>query len=226
MTVNRDQITFRVPLTDAFHQAAQGFYQHHTDRQKGKQVYLNTLSVQVVQFYLSCLGVTTYLEKSDSWHPVSQSLADTADLWVDNLGQLECRPVLPELASLDVPLEVWCDRIGYIFVQFDPILKEATILGFLPRVEEETISLDQLQGLDALPEFLEGLRRDAAIALPARVTLRNWLTQTIETGWQTLDVILAAGQNDPAFSFRVPLTQTKWLKPLATGIKQGKFRGA
>ena len=221
MTVNRDQITFRVPLTDAFHRAAQGFHQHHTDRQTGKRVYLNTLSVQAVQFYLSCLGVTTCLEKSDSWQPVSQVLADTADLWVDDFGRLECRPVLPECASLELPSEVRRDRIGYIFVQFDAALREATILGFLPQVSGETISLNQLQGLDALPEFLEGVRRDAAIA--SRVTLHNWLVQAVVTGWQTLDAILAAGQKDPAFSFRAPLTHTKWLKPLATGVKQGKF---
>ena len=223
MTVKRDQITFRVPLTDAFHRAAQGFHQHHTDRQKGKRVYLNALSVQAVQFYLSCLGVTTCLEKSDSWQPVSQVLADTADLWVEDLGRLECRPVLPECASLEVPSEVWRDRIGYVFVQFDSALREATLLGFLPQVESETIALAQLQGLNALPEFLEGVRRDAAIASPTRVTLHNWLVQAVEAGWQTLDVILAAGQKNPAFSFRAPLTQTQWLKPLATGVKQCKF---
>ncbi|MEM1308047.1 MAG: DUF1822 family protein [Cyanobacteria bacterium P01_H01_bin.153] len=224
MTVNRDQITFRVPLTDAFHQAAQGFRQHHTDRQKGKQVYLNTLSVQVVHFYLACLGIAACLEKSESWHPVSQALADTADLWITDLGRLECRPVLPEVSTLETPPEVWGDRIGYVFVQFDSALREATILGFLPQITGETIFLEQLQGLEALPDYLEGVRRDAIVASTSRVTLRHWLVQVIAAGWQTLDVILAESQRkNPALSFRAPTPETKWLKPVPTGVKQGKF---
>jgi hypothetical protein len=223
MTAKHEQTTFRVPLTEAFHQAAQGFYQHHTEPQKGKQVYLNTLSVQVVQFYLSCLGIETCLEKSESWHPISQVLADTADLWINPLGRLECRPVLPESSIVELPSEVWSDRIGYMFVQFDSDLREATILGFLPQLEGESITQEQLQSLDAFPDYLAKRYQKDTVISASRVKLRNWLAQGVETGWLTLEaLVVEAKEHNPAFSFRSTV-KTTWLQPSATGVKQGKF---
>ena len=53
-----------------------------------------------------------------------------------------------------VPIDVWEDRIAYIFVQFDNAYKEGVILGFLPTVNQEKISIDQLQSLEQFLDFL------------------------------------------------------------------------
>ncbi|MBE7384729.1 MAG: DUF1822 family protein [Leptolyngbya sp. SIO1E4] len=224
MTVKRDQTTFRVPLTDAFHQAAQGFYHHHSEPQKRKRVYLNTLSVQAAQFYLTCLGIETSLEKSESWNPTLQVLADTADLWVGNLGRLECRPVLPDSSTVDIPSEAWADRIGYLFVQVDPALTEATLLGFLPQPEAASVPLGQLQSLETFPEYLEQLRHCLSVSSAPRVTLQHWLAQIVDASWTNLDKLIAEWQGqDRAFSFRTPAAKTGLIEPATAGVKQGKF---
>ncbi|MEM8810557.1 MAG: DUF1822 family protein [Cyanobacteria bacterium P01_G01_bin.38] len=222
MTVKRDQTTFNVPITDAFHRAAQGFYQHHAEPQKGKRVYLNALSVQAVQFYLTCLGVKTDLERSESWHPISQVLADTADLWVSDLGRLECRPVLPDSSTLEISPEVWADRIGYLFVQFDAALTEATLLGFLRQLDGEIVSLAQLQPLATFPDYLAQLRRHLTVSPAPRVKLQPWLTEIIDASWTSLETLIAQWQDQAlAFSFRA--VKAGWLEPATTGVKQGKF---
>ena len=224
MTVKRDQAMFRAPLTDAFHQTAQGFYQRHTDPQKRKQVYLNTLSVQAAQFFLTCLGIETQLEKSESWNPILQVLADSADLWVDDLGRLECRPVLPQQSAWQIPSEVWADRIGYLFIQVDAELTEATLLGFLPKVKGETITLEKLQPMEDFPVYLEELRHRGHVPFAARVMLQQWLDQVIDASWTTLDKLIAERrEQDLAFSFRGTLAKIDLIEPATTGVKQGKF---
>lgn len=225
MTVKHERTTFRVPLTAAFHQAAQRFYQYHSDPQKGKQVYLNTLSVQAVRFYLTCLGIETALEKSESWHPVSQALADTADLWVTGLGCLGCRPVLPASSNIGISPEARSRHsIGYLFVQFNSRLTEATLLGFLSEnflrqallhhskqrptepLENQVASLlfrvAQLQPLETFPAYLFERRHQLmtmpstqiAPASPLRVQLQPWLAQVVEDSWASLDSLIEAWQ--------------------------------
>lgn len=232
MTLKRERDTFQVLLTKNFHHAAQAFYPHHTDAQKAKQVYLNTLSVQAVRFYLTCLGINTSLEQSASWNPVLQVLADTADLWIDDKGCLECRPVLPGESTWQVPAEVLADRIGYIFVQFNAALTEATLIGFLAQVKEVSVKLEQLQPLAEFPVFLSQISQPLAQpsgspstprSMP-RVALRPWLTHIVEAGWVSLEQIIADWQSaEPAFSFRAASSQIDLIEPPTTGVKQGKF---
>ncbi|MDJ0708689.1 MAG: DUF1822 family protein [Leptolyngbyaceae cyanobacterium MO_188.B28] len=224
MTVNRDQALFRTPLTAAFHQTAQGFYRRHTDPKKRKQIYLNTLSVQAAQFFLTCLGIETNLENSESWNPILQVLADSSDLWVDDLGRLECRPVLPEQAAWEIPSEVRADRIGYLFIQVDAELTEATLLGFLPKVDTKTVTLEQLQPLDDFPSYLEELRDRERAQSPARIRLQQWLDQVIDASWTALDTLIAERrEQNLAFSFRGPLARIDLIEPDSAGAKQGKF---
>jgi Protein of unknown function (DUF1822) len=161
--IERSDSTFTVTLTTANHQMAQEFYQHHAQPQKAKQVYLNTLSVQAVHFYLECLGVKTDWEQSQSCDPILQVLIDTADLWVKDRGRLECRPVLPDSSDCMVPMTVWGDRIAYIIVQLNAELTEATLLGFLPAVHSETIPLSDLHPLDQFPQFLSQVEPEKAV---------------------------------------------------------------
>lgn len=198
---------FTVPLTDEIHRLAQDFYEYHDQPQKAKQVYLNTLSIKAVHFYLSCLGIETDLSQSQSWNPTLQVLADTADLWVTGRGRLECRPVLPTMQECPVPVEVWSDRIGYIPVQLNAELTEATLLGFVPTVDSETLSLQKLHPLSEFPQFLSQItlkETTEQVTSEQPTRLSQWFTQTVVAGWETLEDLRHYFQATPGliYSFR------------------------
>lgn len=188
--------TFTVILSAEAHRLAEQFRQQQKQPKKGKQVYLNTLAVYAVKYYLNCLGIETEWESSDSFDPIAQTLMDVADLKVKNLGSLECRPVLPNQGFMEVPPEVWSDRIGYIAVQMTASLTEVLLLGFVERVDEEEISLRELRSLSEFPEYLSQLRQAEPI------NLSEWLQDIFEVGWQRLENLLLPRQPELALSFR------------------------
>ena len=198
--------TFTVILSAEAHRLAEQFRQQQKEPKKGKQVYLNTLAVYAVKYYLSCLGIETDWESSDSFDTIAQTLMDVADLKVKNLGNLECRPILPNQEFMEVPPEVWSDRIGYIAVQMTPSLTEVILLGFLERVDEEEIPLRQLISLSEFPQYLNQLREDETI------NLSQWLQDIFDVGWQKLENFLLPQQSDLALSFRG-----------TEGVKRGKL---
>jgi Protein of unknown function (DUF1822) len=195
MTHSAEDLMLAVPLTFRGHHAAQLFYQQHSDPQKAKQVYLNTLAIDAVHSYLSWLGITTDLSAGESWTPAIQALADVADLVIPGQGKLECRPVLPGASVCDFPLEVWADRLGYIAVQLDADLKTATLVGFAASVDRETVPLDQLQSIAALLEHL----KPQIEPLQPMVYLGQWLQGQFTSGWQAVAELF---EPQPMLSFR------------------------
>ncbi|NJN88057.1 MAG: DUF1822 family protein [Leptolyngbyaceae cyanobacterium SL_7_1] len=186
-----------IPITLKMHQLAQHFRQHHPHPQKAKQTYLNTLAVYSVHSYLNWLGIETDLPTSHSWDVTLQQLADVADLHVVGKGRLECRPVLPDQPLCVVPAEVWNGRIGFVAVQLDAALEEATLLGFVPTMTAEALPLEQLRSLDQLLNHLDQLGH----AQPLKAaTLRQWLENRVEMGWSTAETVL--GWHQPALAFR------------------------
>lgn len=220
MTTVQDQFTFTVPLTLEAHRLAQQFHAQQSNSGKAKQVYLNTLAVCAVKFYIECLGIETELEQSDSWNPIMQTLANTADLSIKNQGKLECRPVLPEMNSWYVPPEVWENRIGYVAVQFDRSLTEATLLGFVPSVVTEEVSLNSLRSLAELPEHLSQFGVPVWVQEPIR--LSHWLQNIFETGWETLEALFNPPQPEFAVNFRSIPMSYRTPESLASGVKRGK----
>lgn len=209
--------TFTVPLTAAAHQTAEEFYHQHASPQKAKQVYLNTLGVQAVNFYLQCLHIATDLEGSESFNPVLQTLADLADLQLTGKGRLECRTVLSGQKSCLVPPEVWSDRIGYVIVQLDRELTEATLLGFIPQVDAEELPLRKLQSLQDLPAYLSQF---VANSPQEPAILSHWLHNLIDAGWQTIESLWQSQSQELAFSFRAPLPTQ--LAESSEDVKLGK----
>jgi len=197
MPFTQESAVFTMPLTLADHQAADQFRQQQSNPQKARQIYLNTLAVQAVQTYLSWLGIETNLTASDSWNPTMQVLADIADLLIPHQGKLECRSVFPESISCYVPPEVWDDRIGYVVVQFNRELSEATLLGFVPTVTAPEIALEQLRSLD---ELLDSLTPEQPELLKTPIQLGQWFQGGVEAGWQAIEDLL--GLQQPAWSFR------------------------
>ncbi|MDV3349219.1 DUF1822 family protein [Leptothoe sp. ISB3NOV94-8A] len=224
MTTHCQPTKFRMPLTDRFHHIAQQFYQHHSDPQKAKQVYLNTLSLQTVRFYLTCLAIETDLEQSISWNPTLQVLSNAADLWVTGVGRLECCPVLPEQTAWTISEDVWTDRVGYVFVQLDSELTEATLLGFLTQLSETPVTIQQLQPMDQFPAYLAHnvVKQTAPKEQPS--ALLQWLDNVVDEGWASLEQIFADWQTQmPAYSFRNSLAHQELMEQVAKGVKRGKF---
>ncbi|HIK32459.1 MAG TPA: DUF1822 family protein [Oscillatoriales cyanobacterium M59_W2019_021] len=199
MTFTFDPVSFSVPLALAAHGQADRFRRYQKTPQKGKQVYLNTLAVYAVNFYLQCLGFETELETSDSWNPSLQTLMDVADLTVKPYGKIECRPVLPQATTICIPPEVWEGRISYIAVRLNASLREATLLGFLPSVQTREVSLTQLQDLDRLGQYWLQQHQNQG---DRSVNLSQWLDNLFEAGWQTLDALLGSNAGNFAVALR------------------------
>jgi hypothetical protein len=149
--------TFTVPLALKAHSQAEQFRRYQSNPNKAKQVYLNTLAIYAVNIYLQSRGFETDWEKSYSFNPAMQTLMDVADLMVKNYGKLECRPVLPKTEVVDIPAEVFSERIGYVAVQLNESLREATVLGFADKVVQSELPISQLRSLNELPEYLNNI---------------------------------------------------------------------
>lgn len=195
---------FTVSLSLSAHTKAEHFRKYHTDKpQKAKQVYLNTLAVYAVNFYLECLGFETEPEASLCENPVMQTLMDIADLEVKNYGKLECRPVLPHADICSVPLEVQSERMGYIAVQFNSALTEAKLLGFTETVTSETIPIDQLKPLEELSPYLNQIKPDPVVDLQiSSINLSQWLENIIEEGWQSIEALFGQDDQKLALGYR------------------------
>jgi hypothetical protein len=202
--------TFTVPLALEAHSRAEQFRRFQSNPQKAKQVYLNTLAVYAVNFYLQCRGFETDLDKSDSWNPAMQMLMDTADLVVKNRGKLECRPVLPDVEVVCVPAEVWDERIGYVVVQLSESLREATLLGFIQKVARSNLPLGQLRSLGELPGYLSKIK--------PLVNLTQWFENLFDAGWQAVEALISIEPTELAFSFRsAPTNQVRRCKLIELG---------
>ncbi len=171
-----------IPLGIEAHRRARQFSAEQTTNEKGKQVYLNTLAVYAVHRYLQWLQIETDLSQSESWHPVLRRRLDVADLSLPGIGNLECRPVLPRETSLSLPPEVTEDRIGYLAVGLNESMTTATLLGFINKVNQETLPLSQLGSLE---DFLE------QINTLEPVHLRQFFEDIFKKGWKKLEPALS-----------------------------------
>ncbi|MEO0352178.1 MAG: DUF1822 family protein [Cyanobacteria bacterium P01_A01_bin.15] len=187
---------FTMSVSLEAHQAAQLFRARQLDPAKGKQIYLNTIAVYAVHDYLQVLGIDSDLAASPSWDPVTQTLSDTGALQIGTQGQLECRPVLPEADSCHIPPDVWADRLGYVAVQLDAQLEQATLLGFLSQVSAETVPLSAFSQLEVMLDYVG---TDGLGGIPTQ--LSRWLQGRAQAGWQMLDSLLI-DEPRPALSFR------------------------
>lgn len=226
--------TFTVPLSWEAHARAQQFQRQQANIQKAKQVYLNTLAVTAVDHYLRCLGFETDLSESNSQNPIALNFMDVADLSIQQLGKLECRPVLPEAQVLQLPPEVWEDRIGYLAVQFTQSLKQAEILGFTVNPASE-ILLTDLKSLAGFPDYLYQFRQTVVttqlspFSSPSLIELGKWFEGIVSTGWQTLEALLEThpklvevrGQGEQLQNAQLSQTSIRRAKLLDLGLQLG-----
>lgn len=216
-TENIEDFFLPMPITQAAQTIAQQFANQQPNSQKAEQVKLNTLAICAVNDYLQLVGISTKPTAGDSWNSFVRLYDDVADLEITQLGRLECRPIKPEQQACYVPLEVWSNRIGYVIVQIDESLQEATILGFTKTVSTTQLSINQLQPLEDLLEHLSQLRQ--------LVRLSEWFQNIFEAGWQAVKELFSTEVGNPAFSVRSP----RWLRendaenPAEEGVSGGKL---
>ncbi len=147
-----------VPLVSEAHRYAKQFSDEQATSEAGKRVYFNTLAVYAVHSFLQLMEIPTDFSASVSWHPVKRRFEDVADLFLPELGSLECRPLLPGETVMNLPSSAIEDRIGYVAVQFQQQLNEALLVGFIPALEPgnnpDQIPLTKLQPLENLIDYL------------------------------------------------------------------------
>lgn len=210
MSKIREILTFSAPIPVDGRHRAEKLRRQQATQAKGEQVYLNTLSVSFVNYYLICMGFKTDLNKSDSWNVIQQTLMDVADLSLKNLGLLECRSVLSDAQFVYIPPEVQSNRIGYVAVEISKSFREATLLGFVKQVETDLFPINQLQPLDNLLDYLEELSQFQLAEIADNsptcnqdlVKLKQWLENIFETGWQEIETLLGTQGVNPAWSLR------------------------
>ncbi|MBD2728863.1 DUF1822 family protein [Nostoc sp. FACHB-892] len=193
MTYCSESLTFTVPISLSDRTLAEQFRFQHNSPEKAKQVYLNTLAVSAVKFYLCCMGVETNWSASLSWNSAIQTVMNVADLEVIGQGKIECLPVLPGEKVIHIPPEVCSDRIGYVAVQLNESLREATLLGFIKMVTEcNSVPLSELRSLEELIVQLS----EAPEQEKQPIHLSKWLMNVVDVGWQRVEAA------ELAFGFR------------------------
>ncbi|MGK7951695.1 MAG: DUF1822 family protein [Xenococcaceae cyanobacterium] len=194
--MNKIQTTpITISLEREAHVHARHFAAQQTTISKGKKVYLNTLAVYAVAYYLKWLQIESDLQKSDSWQPVIQLISDSADLFIPHVGRLECCPVLPEANCLTIAPIATEERIGYVAVKFEDNLERVKLIGFLPAVspsrESQQIPLTKLQSLELLLENIsQPVTQTAKETEPQIiVNLGKWWSEIFEPSWLSLETL-------------------------------------
>ncbi|MGB7439859.1 MAG: DUF1822 family protein [Coleofasciculaceae cyanobacterium] len=200
-----EPLTFNVSFTTRLIRQAEEFSCEQKDAQKARQVYLNTLAVQAVQFYCECIGVETELAASDSWNAAMRTLMNVADLAVKGKGKLECRPLLLGDEVCHLPPETLEDRIGYIVVEIDEENYQAKLLGFSQTASEGRLSIRQMPSLEGLIDaIVDDIPETEQIPLSIEpietnfVRLWQWFRDVFDESWQAPELVLAASYRGTA----------------------------
>lgn len=206
MNISTQQDSFKVFLSYSAHDVAKKQSQGISSVEATKKVYLNSLATYAVDYYLNCMSFETVKDRDIHHNPWMQSLINTANVEVKNVGKLECLPVSQNSKYCKISQEAASDRVAYIFVQINSSLDEAHIIGFTPNVSVKsapTIALNQLQSVDNLLEYLTQ-KEQVAI-----VNISQWIQGLITEGWQNLENILNPQQLAFVRSRQFSITRAK-----------------
>jgi hypothetical protein len=198
-------ITLTIPLTNQDRKLAENFANQFTEfPRKQEQVYHNILATCAVKNYLKTLDILTDTKRSYSYNPALQLVENIADLYLPEIGRLECRYLKPNQQTCHIPAETWSDRIGYVAVEIDPDNHQAKLLGFIKQVTTEEIPIDQLQPLDDLLETIAEIELEyEALATVShgetifdkpKITLTQWLSGIFTETWDAVEQLLTPRQ--------------------------------
>ncbi|MDJ0580054.1 DUF1822 family protein [Crocosphaera sp.] len=200
--MNNSQTNFlqsiTIPLTKSDHNIALKLATPQISKSKQQQVYVNVLSALVVKHYLDIFDIETDFDNSYVSQAFYHLTCDVADLKIiDNhlgkQGHLECRPLMKGDSDIYIPLDVWDDRIAYVFVQLDDYYRNGLIIGFLPTIDQEIIPLNKLKPLTDFLEFI----------YIKSVNLREWLNHQFSDSWLSLEEMIKSSQIEPQMTFQL-----------------------
>jgi hypothetical protein len=207
-----------IPIAAHWHTQARQFAATQITPKKGVQVYLNTLAIRTVHCYLESLNITTDVSLSEGWQPGLQSLFNTADLLIPQVGRLECLVFLPEVRDITIAPEIQGQRFGAVGVEFNATLTTARLLGFVQACPElpSPLARSRLDSLDLL------LQR---CSTPVVTRLAAWLRQEFDQTWQDLQNILSPAE--PGLALRnVAIARGKTLPWAILGLNIQPEAGA
>ena len=147
-----------IPLRAKHRATAEQFAQSATHPSQRDVIYHNTLAILALSDWLNWLQIPHSHQDCESWDSVIRGFDDVADLAIEGVGRVECRPVFPGADALEIAPESQADRVGYFAIGLNLQMgdrPEATLIGFIPTsalFDREQIWLSELQSLD---DFLE-----------------------------------------------------------------------
>ena len=121
-----------IPISKEAQQIGLVFASEQRNVKKGKQVFLNTLSVIAVHECLQMFEFESYLESRDCWNKFKRlSLSSNdADLFIQDFGIIECFPILPKQESIEIEEHLLKTRVGCVGVKFHERFNYVEMLGF------------------------------------------------------------------------------------------------
>jgi SepF-like predicted cell division protein (DUF552 family) len=133
-----------------------------TDLEKAASVYANVIAVLATQTYLSWFGICSDLDASESLNCVLSTMGDVADLYLPEIGSLECRILAPGSTKVHLQNNVNRDRIGCVILSCTGLkdireLENATeieIIGFDYNMTS-VVKIEDLISVDKLIDFLQ-----------------------------------------------------------------------
>ncbi|MDY6938852.1 MAG: DUF1822 family protein [Cyanobacteriota bacterium] len=189
MTILTTSLGFTVPLTARIKNSARQKAQKYSEPQIRERIYRNALAIWTVNFYCQCMGIETEFDVSSSSNLAIRVLADIAELPLKNLGKLECRAVLSNEQVVNVPMEAWSDRIGYVAVQFSDSFNEAKLVGFVKTADTEYLPLNQWHSLG---EFLKHVQFLNSGQSSSRTQLSQWFDRMFATPWEAVETLFSS----------------------------------
>lgn len=208
-------LTYTVPLSISAHAIARE-RTIHLGRNRRRQ-YLNILAALSAQYFLKSVGIESTLE---DLHSPLVAVMEMSDIVLPDVGQLHCQVILPGDSHLSIPEAAWCDRVGYLAIQFREDLRESKILGFT-QDPKQSLPLTELEDVAALLHHITGLRVSAQPndEPESVVNLRTWLTGKVTQGWSELSDLFNPPQLNLAFrGDRHPVSRAQ---PIDIGMHLG-----
>jgi hypothetical protein len=218
------------------HALARHFAAEQKSPAKGKRVYLNTLAVAALHTYLTWLNIESDLDSSYSLHPLQRSAFDRADLYIPDLGRLDCVITLPGETFAASPLASK-DTIAQVLVQFSESLSSVRLVSYCLVIgePEEEILTDFNEGwfeIEQLPETLilwqTGLD-NLQSSNDERARRIQDLVNEGQLSWTAVLALSSSCWKEPYLlrsrleDFQAVNTVTRMERPVASNLKRGEM---
>ncbi|AGF52970.1 sll0281 [Synechocystis sp. PCC 6803] len=185
----------KIPLTSADHQWVKTIaLQSGCQGEKLQRLIKNLLAVRAIAHWLEIYGIDYDEGESYSRQPPIHLGETVADLYLPNLGRLECRGIGHQEEEIYFGAESWQDRLGYAVVEISEDLRQGEIFGFLESFTAEIVPKQQLQPIEGLFRVIATAEQASMVLAPVEVVqnavnrvtdvIQTWVERVTTTTWQ------------------------------------------